>query len=131
MHYPIYIVDDEAEVRSALAFMLAAGGAPARSFAGVAEFLEALPDLEPGCLLIDIRMPGRDGIELLAELKGRGIDWPAVIMTGHGEVPLAVQAIRGGAVDFIEKPFEEELLQACLAHAVRLLDGDGRAAASG
>ncbi len=121
MHVTTYLVDDEPDVRGALTFMLVAAGWPARAFADGEALLATLPDLEPGILLIDARMPGQDGIELLGRVRERGIAWPAILMTGHGDLSLAARAIGAGAVDFLEKPFGEELLLAALAGAERLL----------
>jgi two-component system response regulator FixJ len=120
--HPTYIVDDEPDVRSAIAFMLEAAGGTTKTFGSGAEFLAAVPALAPGCILLDIRMPGQSGLDLLRILVSSGVNWPVVIMTGHGEVSNAVQAMRGGATDFIEKPFEESLLHSCLGNAARLLD---------
>ena len=120
--FNIYIVDDDRDVRASLSFMLATAGRNCRTFSGAREFLDALDDLAPGCALVDIRMPEIDGMQLLAELARRECKWPVVMMTGHGEISLAVQAMRLGAIDFLEKPFEEELLLACLAKAGSLLD---------
>ncbi|HWH21811.1 MAG TPA: response regulator [Allosphingosinicella sp.] len=113
----VYIVDDDRDVRASLGFMLSTAGLPTRAFAGGVEFLDALGELEPGCILLDVRMPQLDGLEVLQELTRRGIDWPVVMMTGHGEVSLAVQTMKLGAVDFIEKPFEEERLHTSLGRA--------------
>jgi len=77
--------------------------------------------LEPGCVLLDIRMPVMDGVEILEELSVRSIRWPVVVMTGHGDIALAVQTTKLGAMDFIEKPFTEQLLRACLKRAAALL----------
>lgn len=117
----LYIVDDNEDVRNSIAFMLATCGQRCRSFEGGGAFLEAVPGLQPGCVLLDIRMPGIDGMEVLFELKQAGIDWPVLVMTGHGEVALAVQAMKLGAVDFLEKPFEEDLLLSCLGRAGAML----------
>jgi two-component system response regulator FixJ len=125
----IYVVDDDHDVRSSISFMLGTGGAEARSFADGGELLATIDALEPGCILLDVRMPGIDGFQVMAELEKRGIDWPIVVMTGHGEVPVAVRAMKLGAVDFIEKPFGEELLLASLDRAFALLQDRGEASA--
>lgn len=121
MHAITYIVDDDQAVRGALSFMLMAAGRPARSFGGGVSLLAALPELAPGVLLIDVRMPGQDGLDLLDLLRARRVAWPAILMTGHGDLPLAARAIGSGAVDFLEKPFSEELLLSALSTAERLL----------
>jgi two-component system, LuxR family, response regulator FixJ len=119
-HY-VYVVDDDRDVRRSLSFMLGASEIQSHPFGSGIDFLEAIPDLEPGCVLLDIRMPQMDGFEVMAELARRGIDWPVIVMTGHGEVPVAVRAMKLGAVDFIEKPFSEEALLGCFGHAFALL----------
>lgn len=120
--YPTYVIDDESDVRAAIAFQLSTAGRGVVTFASGAEFLDACSHLARGCLLVDVRMPGPDGIALLRELRTRGVDWPVIVMTGHGEVQLAVQAIRGGAFDLLEKPFDDAVLMSCLATAARMLD---------
>jgi two-component system response regulator FixJ len=120
--FPTYIVDDDPTVRESIAFMLGASGRPTRTFADGDELLGAAAVLAPGCLLVDMRMPGQDGIDLLRAFRALGFEWPVVIMTGHGEVPVAVQAFQSGAIDFIEKPFQEALLLRCLDTAGCRLD---------
>src|SRR5688572_11045475 len=103
-HY-VYVVDDDRDVRRSLSFMLGAAEIRSHPYGSGADFLEALPDLEPGCILLDLRMPQMDGFHVMSALQERSIDWPVVVMTGHGEFPIAVRAMKMGAVDFIEKPF--------------------------
>jgi two-component system response regulator FixJ len=122
-HEPIvYIVDDDSDVRSSIGFMLGTDGTRTRPFASGIDFLANLDSLEPGCVLLDVRMPDVDGVEVLEELAKRDIDWPVIVMTGHGEVSLAVQTMKLGAIDFLEKPFEETMLQICLHRATDLLE---------
>jgi len=102
--------------------MLAASDIRPHPFGSGQDFLEALVDLTPGCVLLDLKMPGMDGFRIMGELATRGIDWPVVVITGHGEVPTAVRAMKAGAVDFIEKPFGEAALLSTLENAFRLLD---------
>jgi len=118
----VYVVDDDRDVRRSLSFMLGASDVRSHPFASGEDFLEALPDLEPGCILLDLRMPQIDGFQVMAELENRDVDWPVIVMTGHGEVPVAVRAMKLGAIDFIEKPFSEEALLACFGTAFSLLD---------
>lgn len=118
----VYIVDDDRDVRSSISFMLGTSGWRTKPFTSGQEFVDTLDELEPACVLLDIRMPGLDGVQVLQTLVGQEIGWPVVIMTGHGEIPLAVQTMKLGAVDFLEKPFEEEPLQACLGRAWELLE---------
>src|SRR3954447_1151919 len=101
--------------------MLGAADIRSHPFGSGLDFLEALPDLEPGCILLDLRMPQMDGFQVMGALAERKIDWPVIVMTGHGEVPVAVRAMKLGAVDFIEKPFSEQALLACFAQAFGLL----------
>lgn len=102
--------------------MLAAANIPSRPFASGTDFLDDLPELAAGSILLDLRMPQMDGFELMAELSRREIAWPVIVMTGHGEVSVAVRAMKLGAVDFLEKPFSEEALMSCFDHAFPLLE---------
>ena len=115
-HY-VYVVDDDRDVRRSLSFMLGAAEIRSHPYGSGSDFLEALPNLEPGCILLDLRMPQMDGFHVMAELAERNVDWPVIVMTGHGEVPTAVRAMKLGAVDFIEKPFSEQALLGCFAQA--------------
>lgn len=120
----IYLVDDEDSIRRSASFMLRTSGFDVRTFDSGVAFLKDVGRLEPGCVLLDVRMPHMDGIEVQAELNARGITMPVVVLTGHGDVGIAVAAMRGGAVDFIEKPFEREvLLEAIEAAFARLAQG--------
>lgn len=120
-----YIIDDDRDVRASIAFMLAAEGRVSRCFASGTEFLGDLPELAPGCVLLDVRMPGISGLDVLQDMASRGIDWPVVMMTGHGEQEIATQAIMLGAIDFVEKPFAEDLLLNCLDRACDKLQSSG------
>jgi two-component system response regulator FixJ len=102
--------------------LLGANGYEARPFASAADFLDELDHLRPGCLIVDVRMPDIDGIALLAEAASRGVAWPAVVVTGHAEVPTAVAAMKLGAIDFLEKPFSYAALMTALDHAFDLLE---------
>jgi len=124
----VYVVDDDRDVRRSLSFMLGASDIRSHPFASGEDFLEALDDLEPGCVLLDLRMPQIDGFHVMAELGKRDIDWPVIVMTGHGEVSIAVRAMKLGAVDFIEKPFDEGLLLSSLERAFGLLKDRGEKA---
>ncbi|OCC05858.1 DNA-binding response regulator [Labrys sp. WJW] len=106
----VFIIDDDAAVRDSLAFLLSTSGFAVTAFETADHFLEALPQLGFGCVVTDIRMPEIDGIELLKRLKAAAADLPVIVMTGHGDVPLAVEAMKLGALDFMEKPFEDERL---------------------
>lgn len=106
----VFIVDDDSEVRDALKLLMASVGLPAETYGSAKEFLENFDPKRPGCLLLDIRMPGMSGLDLQAQLAEHPIHPPIVIITGHGDVPMAVRAVQAGAVDFIEKPFHDQTL---------------------
>lgn len=114
----VYIVDDDAAVRESLAVLLEAKGCTARTFALARDFLAAAPTLRPGVLIADIRMPEMDGLELQQELTARSFQFPLIVITGHGDVPLAVRAMKAGAIDFIEKPFPTEAIIASIDAAM-------------
>ncbi|RUV73227.1 MAG: response regulator transcription factor FixJ [Mesorhizobium sp.] len=108
--YVVHIVDDEEPVRKSLAFLLTVEGFAVRLHESASAFLKAAPDIQKGCLVTDLRMPDIDGVELLRRLRRDGIRIPAIVITGHGDVPMAVAAMKAGALDFIEKPFEDQVL---------------------
>lgn len=108
--YTVHIVDDEEPVRKSLAFMLTMAGFAVRVHESATAFLAAAPALRKGCLITDLRMPDLNGVELLRHLREAGAAMPAIVITGHGDVPMAVDAMKAGALDFIEKPFEEDVL---------------------
>lgn len=107
----VHIIDDDDAVRDSLALLLTSVGLESQQYASATEFLEStLDDSVPGCLILDVRMPGMSGLQLFKELHKRGLSWPVIFMTGHGDVPMAVQAMREGAFDFVQKPFRESEL---------------------
>jgi two-component system, LuxR family, response regulator FixJ len=106
----VYVIDDDPAMRDSLDFLLGSAGFSVRVFESAVSFLGALPGLDFGCIVSDVRMPHLDGIDLLRRLKTDGRKLPIVIMTGHGDIPLAVEAMKLGALDFLEKPFEDERL---------------------
>ena len=114
----VYIVDDDASVRGALRALLGSVGLPAADFASAETFLEAVDEQSRGCLLLDVRMPGMSGLQLQQVLRERRVRVPVVMITAHGDVPMAVRAMKAGAIDFIEKPFNHqqllERIQGCL-----------------
>lgn len=118
----VYIVDDEAGVRLALTDMIEDMGYAPWPFASGLDLLAALGKIDPGCLLLDMRMPGMVGIEVMDHLRCRECDWPVVVMTAHGDVPSAVQAMKLGALEFIEKPFPAALLKPALARGFETWD---------
>lgn len=113
----IYVIDDESEVRRSLHFLLSTAGLVSWPFASASDFLENLEELEPAPILLDIRMPDIDGVQLMQMLRDRAIEWPVIVMTAHGDIPVAVKVIKMGAIDFLEKPFEFEALEASLESA--------------
>src|SRR5215472_4021682 len=118
----VYVIDDDEAMRDSLNFLLDSSGFVVALFETAQQFLDALPQLAFGCVVSDVRMPGIDGIELLKRLKALRCGFPIVVMTGHGDVPLAVEAMKLGAMDFLEKPFEDERLIAMIEAALRLAE---------
>ena len=127
----VHVIDDDVDVRQSLAFLLSAAGLAVRVHESASAFLQVLPEVEEGCVVTDIRMPQVDGLELQRRLRDLKSGLPVIVMTGHGDVPLAVEAMKGGAVDFIEKPFDDEVLlsavRAALAWRARQSERDARA----
>ena len=117
----VHLVDDDEAIRRSVGFLLKTSGFQVRVYESGIEFLKSASSLEPGCVLLDIRMPGMDGLEVLAALRAKGVSLPVIIMTGHGDVSLAVQAMKAGALDFIEKPFEKAILVSAIDHGVERL----------
>src|SRR6266850_5057977 len=115
----VYVIDDDEAMRDSLNFLLDSAGFDVTLFETAVRFLDALPGLDFGCVVSDVRMPGLDGIELLKRMKAGHSTFPIVIMTGHGDVPLAVEAMKLGAVDFLEKPFEDDRLISMIETAIR------------
>jgi two-component system response regulator FixJ len=116
----VHIVDDEEAVRSSIAFLLSASGFAVRTHASATAFLEHAPNVRNGCLITDLRMPDMSGVELLRRLRETGTLLPAIVITGHGDVQMAVEAMKNGALDFIEKPFSDDVLIESIRHAVEL-----------
>ena len=104
----VFIVDDDASIRHAMKALLDSVGLPCEVFASADEFLDKVADRRPGCLVLDIRMPGLGGLELQQELNRRGNRIPIIFITAHGDVPMAVEAMQNGALDFIQKPFRDQ-----------------------
>jgi two-component system, LuxR family, response regulator FixJ len=115
----VYVIDDDEAMRDSLDFLLAAADFQVSLFETALDFLDALPTLDFGCVVSDVRMPDIDGIELLKRLKAGGSLFPVVIMTGHGDIPLAVEAMKLGAMDFLEKPFEDDRLIGMIEASLR------------
>ena len=117
----VHVVDDDGAVRRSVAFILKTSGHRVESYESGGELLKKAAALEDGCILLDIRMPGMDGLEVQQALQEKGVGLPVIIMTGHGDVGLAVKAMKAGAVDFIEKPFEKDTLLSSLEEGFRRL----------
>jgi two-component system response regulator FixJ len=106
----VFVVDDDRAMRESLRWLLESVGLTVRTYANAADFLREYEPTQTGCLVLDVRMPGMSGLDLQAELVRRGAGLPTIVVTGHAEVPMAVRAVKAGAVDFIEKPFSDQLL---------------------
>jgi two-component system, LuxR family, response regulator FixJ len=117
----VYVIDDDGDVRQSLHFLLGASSIRVWPFTAARDFLDMLPTLKPAPILLDFRMPKMDGLELLHELRRRGVAWPVIMMTAHGDIATAVRSIKLGAIEFLEKPFKSELLDSALASAFELL----------
>src|SRR5215468_5599930 len=117
----VHVIDDDEAVRQSIEFLLRTSGITARTYDSALAFLNALSTIDSGCIITDVRMPGIGGIELLRRLGEMRIRMPVIVITGHGDVPLAVEAMKNGAVDFLEKPFEDELLLGSVRSALNRL----------
>lgn len=118
----VFLVDDDDAIRHSASFMLRHAGFLVKTFPDGLSFLDEVnPEME-GCILLDVRMPGLDGLAVQAALRERGITLPVIILTGHGDVPVAVEAMKGGAIEFLEKPYEKQSLVNAIENAFSLLD---------
>jgi two-component system response regulator FixJ len=126
----VYVIDDDEAMRDSLDFLLGSADFNVTLFESAQHFLDALSSADFGCVVSDIRMPGIDGIELLQRLKARRSSFPVLIMTGHGDVPLAVEAMKLGAVDFLEKPFEDDRLIGMIDSALKQAESGARSEAA-
>jgi two-component system response regulator FixJ len=120
----VHVIDDDEAMRQSLAFLLGAVGMEVQTYESAEAFLEIAPTIKAGCVITDVRMPGLSGVELLRQLRGRQVSIPVIMITGHGDVPLAVEAMKIGAMDFLEKPFDDEALLASVRSALDQLDRD-------
>lgn len=124
-HDPIvYVIDDDEAARHSLEFLLDCAGIRVRAFISADAFLKASPPLTGACVVTDVRMPGRSGIELVEEMKRAGVNTPVIVITGHADVPLAIQAMHAGVADFIEKPFDDQMMLAAIRKALATHAGD-------
>ena len=116
----VYVVDDDPALRDALSLLMQSVRQPVETFDSAQAFLDAFDPARRGCLVLDIRMPGMSGLDLQSRLKELGSTLPVVIITGHGDVPMAVRALKEGAMDFLEKPFNDQVLLDCVKRALEL-----------
>jgi len=114
----VHVIDDDEAMRKSLAFLLGTAKVEVRTYESASLFLESLPKIKSGCVVTDVRMPGMSGIDLLKRLRQLKFAMPVIVITGHGDVPLAVEAMKEGAVDFLEKPFDDEILLAAIRAAL-------------
>ena len=119
----VHVIDDDEAIRDSLTFLLRTARLDVLSYPSATAFLEALP-ANLSCVITDVRMPGMSGIDLLRRLRERKISVPVIVITGHGDIPLAVEAMRIGAIDFLEKPFDDEVLIASVKTALRQKEGE-------
>jgi len=119
----VHVIDDDEAARESLSFLLRTAQIDVQAHGSATAFLAALPELRPSCIITDVRMPGLSGIDLLRRLKELKIHVPVIVITGHGDVPLAVEAMKVGAADFLEKPFDDEVLLASVRSALKQQDG--------
>jgi two-component system response regulator FixJ len=125
----VHVIDDDEAVRQSLALLFECTGMRVRTYASAVAFLAVAPDLGTGCVVTDLRMPDLDGLALQRALRELGAGIPVIVMTGHGDVPVAVQALKSGAADFIEKPFDDEAMLASVRRAVEASQRDRERAA--
>jgi two-component system response regulator FixJ len=122
----IYVIDDDDAVRQSLEFLLSTAGIKSRSFESGKAFIDALPQIDSGCVVTDVRMPEITGIDLLKHVRQHKPDLPVIVITGHGDIALAVEAMKIGAVDFLEKPFDDEVLIAAVKTALNNVADNGK-----
>lgn len=118
----VFLVDDDEAIRHSASFMLRHAGFLVKTYPDGLSFLEQIKDDQEGCILLDVRMPGMDGLAVQNALNQRGINLPVIILTGHGDVPVAVEAMKGGALEFLEKPYEKQALVGAIENAFSSLD---------
>jgi two-component system response regulator FixJ len=116
----VHVIDDDEAMRQSLAFLFRAAKIRAETYESANAFLDVLPAIKTGCVVTDVRMPGLSGIDLLRRLKDLRVALPVIVITGHGDVPLAVEAMKFGAVDFLEKPFDDEVLLGAVRSALNV-----------
>jgi two-component system, LuxR family, response regulator FixJ len=118
----VHVIDDDEAVRDVLSFQLGSAGFEVRTYESAAGFLEVAPTVQAGCVITDVRMPGLSGLDLLRRLREFKLAVPVIVITAHGDIPLAVEAMRMGAIDFLEKPFDDDVLLASVRSALEKVD---------
>lgn len=118
----VHVIDDDEAVRRSLDFLLRSAGFKTRTYESALAFLNALPDIASGCVVTDVKMPEMSGVELLRHLRQRNQRLPVIIITGHADVPMAVEAMKGGAADFLEKPFDDDMLLGAVQSALAVVE---------
>jgi two-component system, LuxR family, response regulator FixJ len=122
----VHVIDDDEALRDSLTFLLRTARLDVLSYPSATAFLEVLPEANLSCVITDVRMPGMSGVDLLRRLRERKISVPVIVITGHGDIPLAVEAMKIGAIDFLEKPFDDEVLIASVKAALRQKEGEAK-----
>ncbi|HEY0325239.1 MAG TPA: response regulator FixJ [Allosphingosinicella sp.] len=119
----IHVIDDDDSARHSLEFLIDCAGMAVRTYPSASAFLAAMPDLEPGCIVTDVRMPEMSGLQLIERLKALGVTLPVIVITGHADVPMAIEAMKQGVADFIEKPFSDDAILGAIRSALARADG--------
>ena len=119
----VHVIDDDDSAREALAFLIDCAGLQVRTYDSAVRFLESLPSMEPGCIVTDVRMPEMSGVELIGRLKALAVEDPVIVITGHADVPMAIQAMKAGVADFLEKPFSDEAILGAIRSALSRRSG--------
>ena len=122
----VHVIDDDEAMRDSLAFLLGSARLKVRTYESAVVFLKSIADVEPGCVITDVRMPDVSGVDLLRRLKASEVSLPVIVITGHGDVPLAVEAMKLGAIEFLEKPFDDEVLLLAVKSALSRVERDAR-----
>jgi two-component system, LuxR family, response regulator FixJ len=122
----VHVIDDDEGLRESLAFLLRTAHVAVMTYPSAAAFLAVIPGAGLNCVITDVRMPGMSGVDLLKRLREMKIDVPVIVITGHGDVPLAVEAMKNGAIDFLEKPFDDEVLLGSVKAAIERQGGDSK-----
>ena len=124
--FVVHVIDDDHAARDALRFLLEAAKLPVRAYESAEQFLDQLSRIEPGCIVTDVRMPGLSGIDLLERLRSAAVKLPVIVITGHGDISLAVEAMKLGAIDFFEKPYDDNALIASIKNALTKHDEEAQ-----